>query len=159
MFLTAFLDLPWILSRLRSRTEIVFIVGLLILYFLVQTAREKWRVYKTRRWPTASATIVRLGYEKIDGGIHGVDYWKVRIDYTYMAANDSGKAQHSGEYRFNVTSEEQAAGAIAGLKDKTVSVHYNPSHVAEGVVWEDEVWDIWWETYWQISHPAEATAE
>jgi hypothetical protein len=156
MSLALILDLPSILSRLRSHTEIVLIVVVLILYFLVQTAREKWRVWRTRSWPTSAGTISKLGYEKIDGGLNGIDYWKVRIDYAYVAANDP--AQYHGHYEFNVTSEEQATGAIAGLQEKTVSVHYDPGLHDKGVLWEDEVWDIWWDTYWSLAHPDEDKA-
>jgi hypothetical protein len=164
MLLASFLNLPSILLGLRSHTEIFFIVGFVILYFLVQTAREKWRVYRSRGWPTAVGAIAKLGYEKVDGGLNGVDYWKVRIDYTYSAlaypvAHDPAQAQHSGHYCFNVTSDEQANGAIAGLNSKTVSVHYNPAKPEKGVLWEDEVWDIWWDTYWQLAHPEEAEAK
>jgi hypothetical protein len=38
-------------------------------------------------------------------------------------------------------------GAVAGLRDKTVSVHYPRSNEARPLLWEDEIWDIWWDTY------------
>jgi len=93
------------------------------------------------------------------GGLNGVDYWKIKIEYAYTASGDLAQTEYSGFYSFNVTSEEQANGALAGLKDTTVCVHYSPGNPAQGLLWEDEVWDLWWETYWAMSHPEEAKAE
>jgi Protein of unknown function (DUF3592) len=157
------LDLPSILSGIRSRSEIVFIVVFLLIWLIVQTGREKLRKYRSRNWPTTVGTISNLSVHKVDGGLNGVDYWKITIDFTYSVSvsvpNEPTGNSYSGSYSFNCTSEEMAQGAMAGLKDKTVSVHYNPKEAAKGILWEDDVWDIWWETYWQLSHPDEAPTE
>jgi hypothetical protein len=150
------LDLPSVLARVPSKSEILFILGALLTWFLVQTGREKWRVYSTRRWPTAAGRAVQASYKKIDGGLNGIDYWKVELEYAWKVVG--GETEYAGIYKFNVTSEEQAQGAVAGLTEKAVSVHYDPAKKSHGVLWEDEVWDIWWETYWSLSHPDSGTA-
>jgi hypothetical protein len=156
-------DLPSILLGNRSRSEIVFIVVFLLIWLLVQTGREKLRKYRSRRWPTNAGAITNLGVRKVDGGLNGVDYWKITIDFIYTVAGSAigqpASDSYSGSYSFNCTSEEMAQGAMAGLKDKPVSVHYNPKDTGKGILWEDDVWDIWWDTYWALSHPDEAKAE
>jgi len=77
--------------------------------------------------------------------VNGIDYWKVTFDYTYKA-----EREHTKSYSFNCVTENMAAGASVGLKDKTVSVHYKPSDENKAILWKDEVWDIWWETYRQF---------
>jgi hypothetical protein len=131
------------LLRIRSWWEISLIVGALGLWVLVLTCREKWRKHRTRGWPTTPGAVENIQVRKVDGGMNGVDYWKTSFDYTYQV-----QQQHHGSYSFNCTSEKMADGAIAGLKDKTVSVHYKPSDESKGIVWEDEVWNVWWDTYW-----------
>jgi len=143
---------PWFVL-LRNKWEIAFIVGALALWGAIQFGREKLRVYRTRNWPRASGTVSNIRVRKVDGGANGVDYWKVTFDFTWRVAQE-----HTGTYKFNCTTEEMGNGAVAGLKDKPVSVHYKPSDESKGVLWEDEVWDIWWETYWQMTH-AEAASQ
>ena len=150
MFL-ALISLPLFYGRIHSWWQIELIVGLLALWWAVQTFREKLRKYRTRGWPTATGTVSNIAMRKVDGGLNGVDYWKVSFDYSYRVAQE-----HSGSYSFNCTSEAMADGAVAGLKDKTVCVHYSPSGEGKMLLWEDEVWDIWWDIYWQLSHAEDA---
>jgi hypothetical protein len=142
MSLTA-LSLPWILLRLRSWWEILLIVGLLALWALFLTCKEKLRKYLSRGWPTAPGTVANIRTRKVDGGMNGVDYWKLTFDYTYRV-----QQEHSGSYSFNCATENMADGATAGMTGKTVSVHYKPSGESKGILWEDEIWDVWWDTYW-----------
>jgi hypothetical protein len=139
----AALSLPWILLRIRSWWEIGVIAGFLALWVIFQTCKEKWRMHRTRGWPTSSGTVTNIQVRKVDGGLNGVDYWKLTFDYIYQV-----QQEHSGTYSFNCVTEKMAGGATAGLRDKTVSVHYKPSDESKGILWEDEVWDIWWGTYW-----------
>jgi hypothetical protein len=150
MLLTA-MSLPWILLRLRSWWEIAVIVGLLALWGIFLTCKEKLRKYRTRGWPTTPGEVGNLQIRKVDGGMNGVDYWKVAFDYTYHV-----HTEHSGKYSFNCVTEKMAEGAVTGLRDKAVSVHYKPSDESKGIVWEDEVWDLWWDTYWQAGKSANA---
>ena len=150
MFL-ALISLPLFYGRIHSWWQIELIVGLLALWWAVQTFREKLRKYRTRGWPTATGTVSNIAMRKVDGGLNGVDYWKASFDYSYSVAQ-----QHSASYSFNCTSEEMATGAVAGMTDKTVNVHYSPSDESKSVLWEGEIWDIWWDTYWQMSHPEDA---
>jgi hypothetical protein len=152
-------DLPSILARIHTPGQIAFVVVILLIWLVIQIGREKWRVYRSKSWPTAAGTIAKLTSKKVWGGFNGVDYWKIQIEYTYTAAGDLAQTEYSGSYSFNVTSEEQSNGALAGLKDRTVSVHYDQRNPAKGLLWEDEVWDLWWETYWAMAHPEEAKAE
>ncbi len=145
-------SLPSLLMGLRSRWEIGAIVALLALWLAFQTGREKVRKYRTRNWPTAPGKIADIRARKVDGGLNGVHYWKLTFDYSYGVAQ-----QHMGTFAFNCTSEAMASGAAAGLEGKAVSVHYKPSDESKGILWEDEVWDIWWDTYWQMTHPATET--
>jgi hypothetical protein len=147
MFL-ACISFPLFLLFLRNKWEIAFIVGALTLWWAVQTCREKLRVYRTRSWPTATGTVTNIRSRKVDGGINGIDYYKVAFDFNYRVAQDN-----TGTYEFNCTSEAMADGAVAGMQNKTVSVHYKPSDEAKGILWEDEIWDIWWDTYWAMTHP------
>jgi hypothetical protein len=149
----ASISLPWLLMGLRSKWEIAVIVGLLAIWLAVQTGREKLRKYRTRSWPTVPGTVANIRVRKVDGGLNGVDYWKLTFDFTWRSAQE-----HTGTYAFNCTSEGMADGAVAGLQEKTVSVHHKPSDESKGILWEDEVWDIWWDTYWQMSH-AEAASQ
>jgi len=137
----------WIFARLRSWWEILVIAGLLVLWAVVQTFREKLRKYRTKGWPTATGTIANIKIRKVDGGLNGVDYWKVSFDYTYSVSKEQ-----TGSYSFNCVTEAMGNGAVAGLVGKTACVHYNRSKESKGILWEDEVWDIWWDTYWQMSH-------
>jgi hypothetical protein len=139
------LSLPWILLRMRSWKEIVAVVALLGILGLFLTCREKWRKYRTRGWPTAPGIVANIRVRKVDGGVNGVDYWKLTFDYTYKV-----EREHTDSYSFNCVTENMADGASAGLKDKTVSVHYRPSDENKAILWEDEVWDIWWDTYSQF---------
>lgn len=150
MFLVV-ISLPWIFARMHSWWEIGVIAGLGVLWVIFQTCREKLRKYRTRGWPTAAGKIAEIKVRKVDGGLNGVDYWKVSFDYSYRVAQE-----HSGSYSFNCATEAMADGAVAGLKDKTVCVRYSPSNEGKMLLWEDEVWDIWWDTYWQMSHAEDA---
>ena len=143
MLLTA-LCLPSLLLRIRSWWEAAVIAGFLALLVLVLTCWEKWRKYRTKGWPTSPGTVAYIHVRKVDGGLNGVDYWKLSFDYTYQV-----QQEHTSSYSFNCATENMADGATAGLTDKTVSVHYKPSDENKGILWEDEVWDIWWDTYWR----------
>jgi len=164
MPLAAF-SVPTILMKLESHGGIAIFVCVLALYGIVVTLKEKWRVHKSKTWPTATGAISNVKQEKVDGGVNGVDYHKVSFRYTYQTnrgqtnrgQTKQGQAQqgqmrqpeHTGSYSFNCISEAQANGAVAGLVDKTVSVHYQPGNEAKSVLWEDEVWNVWFDAYWQ----------
>lgn len=161
MPLAAF-SVPTILMKLESHGGIAIFVCVLALYGIVVTLKEKWRVHKSKTWPTATGAISNVKQEKVDGGVNGVDYHKVSFRYTYQTnrgQTKQGQAQqgqmrqpeHTGSYSFNCISEAQANGAVAGLVDKTVSVHYQPGNEAKSVLWEDEVWNIWFDRYWQCN--------
>jgi len=161
MPLAAF-SVPTILMKLESHGGIAIFVCVLALYGIVVTLKEKWRVHKSKTWPTATGAISNVKQEKVDGGVNGVDYHKVSFRYTYQTnrgQTKQGQAQqgqmrqpeHAGSYSFNCISEAQANGAVAGLVDKTVSVHYQPGNEAKSVLWEDEVWNIWFDRYWQCN--------
>jgi hypothetical protein len=133
----------------QSWDKIAFVVGVLAVWLAFQMGREKLRVYRSRSWPTCAGAVEKLAVRKVDGGLNGVDYWKITFDFCYQV-----EAEHTGSYAFNCTSESMANGAMAGLAGKNVSVHYPKSAPAKGIVWEDEIWDVWWDTYWLLSHPA-----
>jgi hypothetical protein len=152
MFLVI-LSLPTIFMRMRSWEEIGVVAALLAAWVVFATCREKWKKYRTRGWPTATGTLTDIRSEKVDGGLNGVDYWKVKIDYRYTVGQE-----HPGTYSFNCATENMANGATAGLKEKTVCVHYKPSDEAKALLWEDEVWDIWWDTYWRLYKGTTAAA-
>ena len=136
------LSVPWFLLRIRSWWQVAIIAGLLVLLALFLTFREKLRKYRTKGWPTAPGAVRNIRVRKVSGGANGVDYWKLTFDYTYRVVYE-----HSNSYSFNCMTENMADGACAGLKDKTVSVHYKPSDESKAMLWEDEVWDVWWDTY------------
>ena len=142
------LSLPWILARFHSWGQIGVVALLLAVWLAFRMGREKLRVYRSRSWPTCPGTVEKLAVRKVDGGLNGVDYWKITFDFRYQV-----EAEHTGSYAFNCTSEGMAEGAMAGLAGKSVSVHYPKSDAGKGIVWEDEVWDVWWDTYWTMSHP------
>ena len=148
------ISLPGILSRIRSQGEITFIVVFLALWLLFFTVREKLRVYRTRTWPKTDGDITEVSVKKVGGGINGVDYWKVSLEYSYRV-----QQEHAGKYSFNCTSENMGNGAVAGLAGKTVAVHYQSSDEAKSLLWEDEVWDIWWDTYWNLEHAETGNGE
>jgi len=137
------ISLPTILARVRSARELEIIVGIAAVIIAVMTLWEKWKKYHTRNWPTTIGTMSNLQVRKVSGGLNGVDYWKVTIDFTYQV-----QQAHQGSYSFNCASEEMSQGAIAGLTGKTVCVHYSPSKEGKALLWEDEIWDLWWDTYW-----------
>jgi hypothetical protein len=122
-------------------------LGFLALWMVFQTGREKWRMYKSKGWPTTPGAITNIQVRKVDGGLNGIAYWKLSFDYSYRVTQE-----HSGSYSFNCTSEAMAQGAVAGLENKQATVHFNPANESKGVVWEDEVWNIWWDTYWKLTH-------
>lgn len=141
------LSLPEVLLRLRSWWEVGAIVGFLALWLLFAIFREKWRMHQTRGWPTVPGAVGNVEVRKVDGGLNGVDYHKVSFEYTY-----SVQQEHKGKYSFNCATEKMSEGAVAGLQNKTVSVHYKPSDESNAVLWEDEVWNVWWDDYWEASH-------
>jgi len=132
------LSLPWILLRMRSWQELLAVVVLVVLLGLFRIYREKWRVYRTRGWPTSPGIVGNIRSDKVDGGVNGVDYWKVSFDYTYKV-----EREHTSSYSFNCVTEHLADRATAGLKGKTVSVHYRPSDENKAILWKDGVWAIW----------------
>ncbi|MGD0481114.1 MAG: hypothetical protein ABSA42_13150 [Terracidiphilus sp.] len=134
----AALSLPSILLGMRSWQEIVAVAGLIGLWGLFVIYREKWRMYRTRGWPTSPGIVGNIRSRKVSGGKDGVDYWKVTFDYTYKV-----EREHTNSYSFNCVTENLADRASAGLKDKTVSVHYKPSDENKTILWKDEVWNIW----------------
>jgi len=140
----------------QSWDKIAFVVGALAVWWAVQTGREKLRVYRSRSWPKCPGAVEKLAVRKVDGGLNGVDYWKITFDFRYQV-----EREYTGLYAFNCTSEGMAEGAMAGLEGKSVSVHYPKSDAGKGIVWEDEVWDVWWDSYWKMSHTAasEVTAD
>ena len=107
---------------------------------LFRIFREKWRVYRTRGWPTSQGTVGNIRPDKVSGGANGVDYWKVKFDYTYKV-----QQEHTHSFSIICATENLANRASAGLKDKTVSVHYKPSDENKAMLWEDEVFNIWWD--------------
>lgn len=139
------LSIPTILARFHSARDLGMIGLFLAIYFAIVTLKEKWQVHYTRSWPTTQGAIENLRVEKVPGGLNGVDYWKVRFQYRYRV-----QEEHEGSYAFNCTSEEQGRGAIAGLQNKTVCVHYRPADERKSVLWEDEIWNLWWDTYWHM---------
>jgi hypothetical protein len=146
---------PSMLLSFRSWREIVIAAGFLAIALAILTCREKLRKYRTRNWPTTPGTVVNIHSRKVDGGSNGIDYWKFTFDYNYGVTQ-----QRTGTYAFNCTSENMVQGATAGLENKTVTVHYKPSDESKGILWEDEIWDIWWDTYWTMTHPEpETTAQ
>jgi hypothetical protein len=136
MALTA-LSLPWILLGLGSWNEIVVVAGLAGLWVLFAILREKWRVHRTRGWPTSPGIVGNISSDKVDSA-KGIDYWKVTFDYTYKV-----EREHTKSYSFDCVTENEANRASAGLKGKTVSVHYKPSDENKAILWEDEVSAIW----------------
>lgn len=137
------ISLPTILARMHSARELGIIALLAAVVITFMTLWEKWKKYHTRNWPSAKGSVTKLDLRKVDGGLNGIDYWKVTIDYTYQA-----QQEHKGSYSFNCTSETMGQGAIAGLTGKSVCVHYSPSKESKSLLWEDEIWDLWWDTYW-----------
>jgi hypothetical protein len=144
------ISVPTILARFHSARQLGIIAGLTVIVVVLMTLREKLRKYKTRNWPISVGTIEDLHLVKVDGGLNGVDYWKVLFRYKYRV-----QGEHEGKYSFNCTSEAMGQGAIAGLQDKTVCVHYKQSDESKSLLWEDEMWDLWWDTYWQMGNDAE----
>jgi hypothetical protein len=142
---------PYFLLRIRSLRELGIIAALSVLIVLAMTLREKWRKYRTRKWPRCAGRITSLKLSKVDGGFNGVDYWKVVLDYSYYVLQE-----HNRSYSFNCASEHMGESAVAGLTGKAVSVHYHPSNENKSLLWEDEVWDIWWDTYWNSDKPETA---
>jgi len=140
-------SLPTLISHVRSAQELVIIAGLAVVVVAAMTLWEKWKKYRTKNWPTATGTITKLDAYKVDGGLNGIDYWKVAIHYAYQAQHEG-----AGVYTFNCTSELMSQGAVAGLTDKPVCVHYSPFKESKSLLWEDEVWDIWWDTYWHLAN-------
>jgi hypothetical protein len=136
------LSLPSILFS-RPVWVIVPAAALLLVLGVFLTLQEKWRKYRSREWPTSVGAITNLQARKVDGGINGVDYWKISFEYVFRVTQE-----HTGNYSFNCVSEKMANGALAGLTDKVVSVHYKPTDEAKALLWEDEIWDLWWDTYW-----------
>ena len=86
------ISLPGILSRIRSQGEITFIVVFLAFWLLFFTVREKLRVYRTRTWPKTDGDITEVSVKKVDGGINGVDYWKISLEYSYRV-----QQEHAGK--------------------------------------------------------------
>ena len=140
-------SLPFILSRVRSAGELAAIAGIAVAIAAAMMLWTRWQQYRTRRWPTSIGTIASLDVRKVDGGLNGIDYWKVTIGYTYTV-----QQEHQGSYSFNCTSEQMGQGAVAGLTDKPVCVHYSPSNESKSLLWEREIWDLWWDTYWQLAN-------
>jgi hypothetical protein len=147
------INLPEILVRLHTPARIATAVVLALAIGAVLILREKLRKYLTRSWPVSTGTVSNVQVKKVDGGINGIDYWKVSFEYTYSVAQE-----HSGKYSFNCTSELMGQGAAAGMADKTVAVHYKPSNESKALLWEDEIWDIWWDTYWDMAYPSSEAA-
>ena len=140
-------SLPTLLSGIRSVREFGVILVLAAVVVAVMTLWEKWKKYRTRNWPTATGTITKLDASKVDGGLNGIDYWKVAVHYAYGA-----QQEHSGVYTFNCATEQMSQGAVAGLTEKPVCVHYSPSNESKSLLWEDEIWDLWWDTYWRMAN-------
>jgi len=136
--LSALASIPFILLKLGSWQRIATAAGLLALFGLFMTGREKFRKFRTRNWPTAPGAIGNIEVKKVDGGPNGVDYWKLTFTYTYTA-----QQTHSGTYSINLVTQGLLDAASAGIPGKTVPVHYNPKDESKPLLWEDEVWDLW----------------
>ena len=136
--LPAFASIPFILLKLGSWQRMAAAAGLLALFGVFMTGREKLRKFRTRNWPTTPGAIGTIEVKKIDGGANGVDYWKLTFTYTYTV-----QQPHSGTYSINLVTQGLLDKASAGLPGKTVRVHYNSKDEAKALLWEDEVWDLW----------------
>jgi len=147
----AILDAPFFLLALRSWWEIPVVVAGLILWALIATFWEKWRVHRSRNWPTAQGVLSNVRSKPVDGGANGVDYYKIKFDYTYTVTQ-----AHTGSYSFNCVKEAQANGAVTYLRDKTVTVRYAPGNEAKSLLWEDDVWNLWYDDYWNSCQTAPA---
>ncbi len=139
MLALAFASLRYLPYKLRAPHAIGLVLVLLAVYYAVVTELEKWRVHRTRSWPTAAGNISDVRTEFEPGGTNGVDYWRVYFKYTYTV--DS--AEYTGEYHVNCVKESLAQSASAGLSSAQALVHYDPQKPAHSVLWEDEVWDLW----------------
>jgi hypothetical protein len=148
------ISLPTTLLRFRSLQQLAIIAGLAVVVILVMTLRDKWLQYRTKSWSTCVGTLTAVSHRKVDGGLNGIDYWKVTLEYSYRVLQE-----HSGEFSFTCATEGMAEGAVAALQDKTVCVHYKRSNEANSVLWYDEVWDIWWDPYWNSSKNGAAAAQ
>ncbi len=133
------MSLPSIFARLHSAGAIGFAVVVLAIYFAIVTALEKWRKFRTKNWPTVPGTTCDVEKEFVSGGVNGVDYWRVNFHYTYSA----GGTDYKGKYHVNFTSESMREQALAGITRGPVIVHYDPANPSKGVLWEDEVWNLW----------------
>ncbi len=148
------MSLPWILGRLHSWGQVGFVAGVLAAWWAARAGWERLRVYRSKGWPTCDGAVEKVAMRKVDGGLNGVNYWKVSFDYRYVA-----KEEHVRSYAFNCVSEAMGDGAVAGLEGRTVRVHFSPADEGKGIVWEDEVWDVWWDTYWARKEKADIGAE
>jgi hypothetical protein len=52
--------------------------------------------------------------------------------------------EHSGKYKFNCVTESAGKKAAERLTGANVSVHYNPRDARKSMLWEDEIWDLWY---------------
>lgn len=114
-------------------------LGGLAIYAVLSEAWEKWRKHRTRSWPTAQGAVVDVLNTYESGGANGVRYWRISFRYNYTVNG----IEHSGKYKFNCVSESQGKRAEEKLTCATVNVHYDPQDAAKGLLWEDEVWDLW----------------
>jgi hypothetical protein len=133
------ISLPTIFARLHSAGAIGFAVVVLAIYFVVVTAIEKWRVHRTRKWPTVPGATTEVHTEFISGGINGVDYWRVHFVYVYSVNG----TEYRGKYHVNCVSEGLSKDATAGIAKGPATVHYDPANPVKSVLWEDEVWNLW----------------
>lgn len=133
------MSLPTIIARLGSFNAIIFAAFALAGYFVIVTAIEKWRKFRTRSWPTAAGATCDVEKEFVSGGVNGVDYWRVNFHYTYSV----GGTEYKGKYHVNFTSESMREQALAGITKGPAIVHYDPANPLKSVLWEDEVWNLW----------------
>jgi hypothetical protein len=133
------ISLPYALWKLHSWTGIAVAVGALVIYAAGSMLLEKWRKHRTRGWPTVQGAVVDLKNTYEDGGANGVRYWRISFGYNYTVNG----SDHSGHYKFNCVSEGAGKKAAERLNGATVNVHYNPRDAAKSMLWEDEVWDLW----------------
>ena len=132
-------SLPTIIARLGSWNAILLGVFAMAVYFVIVTAIEKIRKIRTKNWPTTAGATCDVEKEFVPGGVNGVDYWRVNFHYTYSV----GGTDYKGKYHVNFTSESMREQALAGITRGPVIVHYDPANPAKGVLWEDDVWNLW----------------
>ncbi len=95
----------------------------------IQRAWRSWRMARSQTWPVAYGRIVRSEASEQS------KVFSIKLFYRYSVDQDS----YQGEFKKKMGSEDDATLWADALRDKQITVHYDPEKLSRSEIWESDL--------------------